>query len=75
MDEHVAFPNSMVDRITPVTAAGAAVPSADEFGVVDGWSVVCEPLAQWVLEDHFTDGGPAWRRPASSSSTTWCPTS
>jgi mannitol 2-dehydrogenase len=58
MDEHVAFPNSMVDRITPVTAPEDIERLADEFGVVDGWPVVCEPFTQWVLEDHFTAGRP-----------------
>jgi mannitol 2-dehydrogenase len=58
MDEHVSFPNCMVDRITPVTAPEDVERLADEFGVQDGWPVVCEPFTQWVLEDHFTDGRP-----------------
>ncbi len=58
MDEHVAFPNAMVDRITPVTAQEVVARLADEFGVADGWPVVCEPFTQWVLEDRFTDGRP-----------------
>jgi mannitol 2-dehydrogenase len=58
MDEHVAFPNSMVDRITPVTTAEDTALLADDFGVADGWPVVCEPFTQWVLEDEFTDGRP-----------------
>jgi mannitol 2-dehydrogenase len=58
MDEHVAFPNAMVDRITPVTTTEDIERLADDFGVVDGWPVVCEPFTQWVLEDHFTDGRP-----------------
>ena len=58
MDEHVAFPNSMVDRITPVTAPEDVARLSEESGVDDGWPVVCEPFTQWVLEDHFTDGRP-----------------
>ncbi|TQM64649.1 mannitol dehydrogenase family protein [Humibacillus xanthopallidus] len=58
MDEHVAFPNAMVDRITPVTATEDVERLAADVGVVDGWPVVCEPFTQWVLEDHFTDGRP-----------------
>lgn len=58
MDEHVAFPNSMVDRITPVTAPEDISHLAEEFGVADGWPVVCEPFTQWVLQDRFTDGRP-----------------
>ena len=48
----------MVDRITPVTAPEDIERLAVEFGVQDGWPVVCEPFTQWVLEDHFTDGRP-----------------
>ncbi|MHA6641475.1 mannitol dehydrogenase family protein [Mesorhizobium sp. A623] len=56
--EHVAFPNSMVDRITPATTERERKILADEFGVEDNWPVFCEPFRQWVLEDKFTDGRP-----------------
>src|SRR6478609_1750218 len=59
MDEHVSFPNGMVDRITPVTVQDDIDRLVEEFGVEDGWPVVCEPFTQWVLEDHFTQGRPA----------------
>jgi mannitol 2-dehydrogenase len=49
----VRFPNSMVDRITPVTAESDREALASRFGVEDGWPVVCEPFTQWVLEDDF----------------------
>jgi mannitol 2-dehydrogenase len=55
----VAFPNSMVDRITPVTTDEDRAQVAERFGVTDGWPVVCEPFTQWVLEDSFTLGRPA----------------
>ncbi|NUQ32468.1 MAG: mannitol dehydrogenase family protein [Dermatophilaceae bacterium] len=58
MDDHVQFPNCMVDRITPVTTPDDIDRLATDFGVQDGWPVVCEPFTQWVLEDHFTDGRP-----------------
>ena len=58
VDQAVAFPNSMVDRITPVTSDADRALVAEEFGVVDGWPVVCEPWTQWVLEDHFSNGRP-----------------
>lgn len=54
----VPFPNSMVDRITPVTTAEDRASIAEEFGVDDEWPVVCEPFEQWVLEDHFATGRP-----------------
>jgi mannitol 2-dehydrogenase len=58
----VAFPNSMVDRITPVTTDEDRAEVAERFGVTDGWPVVCEPFTQWVLEDSFPLGRPALER-------------
>lgn len=54
----VAFPNSMVDRITPATTDRERAMLADDFGVEDNWPVFCEPFRQWVLEDRFTAGRP-----------------
>jgi mannitol 2-dehydrogenase len=56
----VAFPSSMVDRITPVTTDEDRALLAREFGVEDAWPVVCEPYLQWVLEDRFSAGRPAF---------------
>jgi mannitol 2-dehydrogenase len=58
IEEHVRFPNSMVDRITPVTTDHDRELLAEQFGVEDGWPVVCEPFTQWALEDHFSCGRP-----------------
>ena len=60
MTDNVAFPNSMVDRITPVTTDADRAEIAQRFGITDAWPVVCEPFTQWVLEDHFTLGRPAY---------------
>ncbi len=57
--EEVAFPNSMVDRITPATSDRERNLLREEFGVEDSWPVFCEPFKQWVLEDKFTAGRPA----------------
>jgi mannitol 2-dehydrogenase len=54
----VAFPNSMVDRITPATTDADRAELARRFGVEDAWPVVCEPFTQWVLEDSFGAGRP-----------------
>ncbi len=54
----VAFPHSMVDRITPVTTDDDRRRLADETGVADAWPVVAEPYLQWVLEDSFSDVRP-----------------
>lgn len=58
--EQVAFPNSMVDRITPATTADDIARLRADFGIDDGWPVVCEPFRQWVLEDNFPAGRPPW---------------
>jgi len=57
--ERVAFPNSMVDRITPATTDAQRAALAERFGIRDGWPVFCEPFRQWVLEDRFCAGRPA----------------
>jgi mannitol 2-dehydrogenase len=61
--EHEArFPNSMVDRITPVTTDADRTEIRERFGIEDRWPVVCEPFTQWVLEDAFTAGRPPYER-------------
>jgi len=59
MEREVSFPNSMVDRITPVTADSDRRLLADHAGVADRWPAVAEPFRQWVLEDRFPLGRPA----------------
>lgn len=56
---HVAFPNGMVDRITPATGDREREILARDFGVTDEWPVFCESFKQWVLEDNFPAGRPA----------------
>ena len=57
--EAVAFPNGMVDRITPATGDRERGLLRDKFDLEDNWPVFCEPFRQWVLEDKFTAGRPA----------------
>src|SRR5699024_5953216 len=56
IDTHVPFPNSMVDRITPETTDADRA----ELPYDDAWPVVCEDFTQWVLEDNFAAGRPAF---------------
>jgi len=63
IDANVAFPSSMVDRITPATTDR----DRDEVrrrlgGLHDEWPVVCEPFRQWVIEDRFVDQRPPLAR-------------
>ncbi|HEX5562891.1 MAG TPA: mannitol dehydrogenase family protein [Nocardioidaceae bacterium] len=59
-EQNVSFPNSMVDRITPVTTDEDRAELAEQFGVEDAWPVVCEPFTQWALEDRFPAGRPPY---------------
>jgi mannitol 2-dehydrogenase len=54
----VQFPNSMVDRITPVTTDEDRRQVRERYGIEDAWPVVCEPFTQWALEDAFSSGRP-----------------
>jgi mannitol-1-phosphate/altronate dehydrogenase len=54
------FPGTMVDRITPRTRSEDVADLATRHGIVDRWPVFCEPFTQWVIEDDFADGRPAW---------------
>lgn len=58
VEKSVAFPNSMVDRITPVTTTAEIEYLKDEFNLEDEWPVTCEPFLQWIIEDNFSDGRP-----------------
>src|SRR6202162_1518028 len=62
LTENCAFPNSMVDRITPATTDEHRTLVKEKFGIDDGWPVMCEPFKQWVIEDHFPLGRPAWEQ-------------
>ena len=59
ISKSVAFPNSMVDRITPVTTDEDRAMVKDRFGIDDKWPVVTEPFRQWIVEDTFCHGRPA----------------
>jgi mannitol 2-dehydrogenase len=56
---NIAFPNAMVDRITPATSEQTRAMVAEKFGIIDAAPVVCEPFSQWVMEDNFPLGRPA----------------
>ncbi|HUX97340.1 MAG TPA: mannitol dehydrogenase family protein [Bacteroidales bacterium] len=58
--ENITFPNSMVDRITPVTTPTDIETLKSVYGYEDGWPVVCEPFIQWIIEDDFPYGRPVW---------------
>lgn len=60
IDASVAFPCAMVDRITPATSDRERAMIAGRYGIEDRRPITCESFRQWVLEDHFTAGRPAF---------------
>jgi len=62
IEAKVCFPNAMVDRITPVTTPADMDMLKTNFGIEDAWPVTCEPFCQWVIEDQFSNGRPAWEQ-------------
>jgi fructuronate reductase/mannitol 2-dehydrogenase len=53
-----AFPNSVVDRITPESTAATRQYVARRFGIGDRCPVVTEPFSQWIVEDAFCNERP-----------------
>ncbi|MEP2279168.1 mannitol dehydrogenase family protein [Maribacter sp.] len=62
IEKEVSFPNSMVDRITPVTTQADIDYLENTYGVKDEWPVTCEPFIQWVIEDNFSNGRPEFEK-------------
>ena len=60
IERNTAFPNSMVDRITPAATETVVLTLQSEFGFNDTRPVVCEPFCQWIIEDNFSSGRPQW---------------
>jgi fructuronate reductase len=58
----VSFPGTMVDRIVPATTADTRALAYRALGVADRVPVAAEPFSQWVIEDRFPAGRPAWDR-------------
>lgn len=56
----VACPSSMVDRIVPATTDADRAAVSARLGLDDAWPVMAEPFCQWVFEDDFPIGRPAW---------------
>lgn len=57
---NVAFPSTMVDRITPAATPETLAEAAKLTGTQDLAAVETEDFAQWVIEDNFPQGRPAW---------------
>jgi fructuronate reductase len=62
LEATLATPCTMVDRIVPATTDRDRADVAERLGVKDAWPVMAEPFSQWVIEDHFPLGRPAWEK-------------
>ncbi len=62
IEAHVACPCTMVDRIVPATTDADRSRISAALGFEDAWPVVSEPFIQWVIEDDFPSGRPAWEQ-------------
>ncbi|MCZ6539157.1 MAG: mannitol dehydrogenase family protein [Chloroflexi bacterium] len=60
IDDAVSFPNCVLDRIVPATSEDDRIDIANTLGVRDASPVIAEAFSQWVLEDDFRAGRPAW---------------
>jgi len=57
---HTSSPNAMVDRITPRPTPAVAERVLAATGINDPAALMGESFIQWVIEDHFIAGRPAW---------------
>ncbi|MEE3650566.1 MULTISPECIES: mannitol dehydrogenase family protein [unclassified Brenneria] len=63
IENHVSFPSTMVDRIVPaITPDSLAKITQVIGGIQDPVGIACEPFRQWVIEDNFVAGRPAWEK-------------
>ncbi|GAA3543551.1 fructuronate reductase [Zobellella aerophila] len=62
IEREVSFPSTMVDRIVPAVTADTRRELRDTLGLDDACGVATEPFTQWVIEDDFVAGRPAWEK-------------
>jgi mannitol-1-phosphate/altronate dehydrogenase len=60
IEANVSFPSSMVDRIAPAVDASTREMLNALTGLPDQVPVYSEAHRQWVVEDAFCNGRPAW---------------
>ncbi|SAK52532.1 D-arabinitol 4-dehydrogenase [Caballeronia catudaia] len=62
MIANTSCPNAMVDRITPRPTPDVAERVKAATGLDDKAPVMAEKFIQWVIEDDFIAGRPAWEK-------------
>jgi D-arabinitol 4-dehydrogenase len=61
-ETNTSCPNSMVDRITPRPTDEVRARVLEATGIPDACPVMGEAFIQWVIEDRFKAGRPAWEK-------------
>ncbi|MEB5705464.1 mannitol dehydrogenase family protein [Pantoea anthophila] len=62
IQQHITFPSTMVDRIVPAMTDTALAALHKRLGCEDPVAIEAEPFFQWVIEDNFVNGRPAWEK-------------
>jgi D-arabinitol 4-dehydrogenase len=62
VEDHTTSPNAMVDRITPRPSAAVRARVLVATGTDDPAALMAESFIQWVIEDRFANGRPAWEK-------------
>lgn len=62
VSENTCTPNTMVDRITPRPTPDVRTRVLAATGIDDPAALMGESFIQWVIEDNFIAGRPAWEK-------------
>lgn len=63
IENNVSFPSTMVDRIVPAITPETMKKITKQLGgIEDPAGIAGEPFRQWVIEDNFVNGRPAWEK-------------
>jgi len=62
VETEAACPSTMIDRIVPQTADEDRASAKAALHFDDAWPIATEPFTQWVIEDRFPEGRPAWEK-------------
>jgi fructuronate reductase len=62
IDTHVAFPNAMVDSITPKTERYTIESVSKAIGLQDNWPIQREEFTQWVIDNNWQGERPDWEK-------------
>jgi len=62
IDKNVAFPNSMVDSITPKTESYTIESVSKAISLQDNWPIQREEFTQWVIENNWQGPRPDWEK-------------